>query len=54
MELSAQSVNFTAELGNGWNHSSTGWYYIGNVSVDSPALVILPYNFEPHRGNYTE
>ena len=52
--LSIQPVNFTVELGIGWNHNSTGWYYTGNVSVDSPALVILPDNVEPRHGNYSE
>ena len=52
--LSVQSVNFTVELGIGWNHNSTGWYYTGNVSVNSPAIVILPDNVEPHHGNYSE
>ena len=52
--LSVQPVNFTVELGIGWNHNSTSWYYTGNVSVDSPALVILPNNVEPHHGNYSE
>ena len=52
--LSVQPVNFTVKLGIGWNHNSTGWYYTGNVSVDSPALVILPYNVEPRHGNYSE
>ena len=52
--LSVQPVNFTVELGIGWNHSSTGWYYTGNVSVDSPALIILPDNVEPRHGNYSE
>ena len=52
--LSVQPVNFTVELGIGWNHNSTGWYYTGNVSVNSPALVILPDNVEPRHGNYSE
>ena len=52
--LSVQPVNFTVEIGIGWNHSSTGWYYTGNVSVDSPALVILPNNVVPRHGNYSE
>ena len=52
--LSVQPVTFTVELGIGWNHNSTGWYYTGNVSVDSPALVILPYNVAPRHGNYSE
>ena len=52
--LSVQPVNFTVELGIGWNNNSTGWYYTGNVSVDSPALVILPNNVVPRHGNYSE
>ena len=52
--LSFQPVNFTVELGIGWNHSSTGWYYTGNVSVDSPAFVILPNNVEPRHGYNSE
>ena len=52
--LSVQPVNFTIELGTGWNHNSTGWYYTGSVSVDSPALVILPDNVVPRHGNYSE
>ena len=51
---SVQPVNFTVELGIWWNHSSTGWYYTGNVSVGSPALIILPDNVEPRHGNYSE
>ena len=52
--LSVQPVTFTVELGIGWNHDSTGWYYTGKVSVDSPAIVILPDNVEPSNGNYSE
>ena len=52
--LSVQPVNFTIELGIGWNHDGTGWYYASNVSVDSPALVTLPDNIEPRNGNYSE
>ena len=52
--LSVQPVNFTVELGIGWNHDSTGWYYTGNVSVDSPALVTLPYNVVPRHGSYSD
>ena len=50
--LSVQPVTFTVDIG--WNHGSTGWYYTGKVSVDSPALVILPDNIEPRHGNYSE
>ena len=52
--LSVKPVTFTVELGIGWNHRGTGWYYTGNVSVDSPALVKLPDNVVPHYGNYSE
>ena len=52
--LSVQPVNFTVELGIGWNHDSTGWYYTGNVSVDSPALVTLPYNAVPRHGSFSD
>ena len=52
--LSVQPVNFTVELGIKWNHKSTGWYYTGIASVNSPALVILPDNVEPRNGNYAE
>ena len=49
-----QSSQLTSQLSIGWNHSSTGWYYTGNVSVYRPALVIVPYNAEPHHRNYSE
>ena len=35
--LSTVQVQFTIETGTGWSHT-------GNVSVDSPAIVVLPYN----------
>ena len=41
MAISVKPFKFTVEIGIGCNHSSIGWYYTGNVSVDSLALVLL-------------
>ena len=41
MAISVKPFKFTVELGIGCNHSCIGWYYTGNVSVDSLALVLL-------------
>ena len=45
--LSNVQVQFTIETGIGWN-------YTGNVSADSPAIVVLPYNLGINSGHYSQ
>ena len=45
--LSTTQAQFTIETGTGWN-------YTGNVSVDSPAIVVLPYNIRVNSGDYSQ
>ena len=45
--LSTVQVQFTIETGTGWN-------YTGNVSVDNPAIVELPYYTAVYYGQYSQ
>ena len=45
--LSTVQAQFTIETGTGWN-------YTGNVSADSPAIVVLPYDLRILGGDYSQ